>query len=366
MESDINRRLAQGFTLPANWYTDPFFFKLEQDRIFRKTWNYAGRLDQVQRPGDYFTAKIGSTPIVILRDETEKLRGYVNVCRHRGAEILPGRCSGNRKTLQCHYHAWTWDLDGQLKSAPRSNQETSFQKDHFPLIEIRVETLGPLIFACLDANAPNWKETLGTLPRDLIENQTPLQGLRLRGTSSFEVEANWKIIVENYLECYHCPIAHKSFSKVIDLTEYGITFQKWGSIQQGAAHPSTSFPSNQSKNGLYAYVWPAFMLNTYPGPALLSMNMVFPIHERRTLLLFELFMDDEISEKEAQEKITFINEVQAEDTVLCESVQRGMDADPAFQGRLILNQEKGIQHFQNLIYEALSKKDRLDSKTLPA
>jgi len=116
-QSSLLTSLEQGYTLPATWYTDPALFVREKARIFRQSWQYVGLLEQVENAGDFFTCTMGDVPIVVTRDESGKLRAFINVCRHRGSELVLQAC-GNRKTLQCHYHAWTYNLDGNLRSAP--------------------------------------------------------------------------------------------------------------------------------------------------------------------------------------------------------------------------------------------------------
>lgn len=111
----LYKALAQGRTLPAEWYTDPEQFEREAESIFAASWNHLGRVEQVAKPGDFLTGRVGKVPVVVVRDEAGTLRAYANVCGHRGSELVLEK-SGNRHTLQCHYHAWTWGLDGVLRS----------------------------------------------------------------------------------------------------------------------------------------------------------------------------------------------------------------------------------------------------------
>src|SRR5690348_16985912 len=131
--------LERGETLPATWYTDPSFYAREQERIFRRSWQYVGLTEQVVNAGDFFTARAGDVPIVITRDQRGALRGYVNVCRHRGSQLINTE-QGNRLTLQCAYHAWTYDLDGSLRSAPGMRDEPEFDKACYTLVPVQVET----------------------------------------------------------------------------------------------------------------------------------------------------------------------------------------------------------------------------------
>jgi phenylpropionate dioxygenase-like ring-hydroxylating dioxygenase large terminal subunit len=137
--------MADASTLPYDWYVDHGKFELELQRIFSRTWQYVGHASRVAAPGDFFTTHLGELPIVITRDENGDLHALRNVCCHRGAEVVLAP-DGNRKTLQCHYHAWSYGLDGRLVGAPRSGQEPGFRKEDFALRPLRLETYGPFIF----------------------------------------------------------------------------------------------------------------------------------------------------------------------------------------------------------------------------
>src|SRR5262249_38267835 len=132
----LARDLDRGVSLPASWYTDPDILARERERIFRHTWQYVGHASQVAAVGDYFTSEAGDVPGLVVRGPAG-LKAFVNVCRHRRHEVMSG--AGNRKSLQCPYHAWTYDLDGRLTAAPRSEHETGFCKEELPLVELRLD-----------------------------------------------------------------------------------------------------------------------------------------------------------------------------------------------------------------------------------
>ena len=154
--------LLAGATLPASWYSDPELLRLEHERIFNRSWQYAGVLEQVTAPGAFFTCRVGDVPIVVVRDRSGELRAFVNVCRHRGHEVAQG--CGQRETLQCPYHAWTYGLDGELRTAPRSDREPGFDRSEWSLLPAQVDTWGPLVFVNPDLAAAPLAETLGELP----------------------------------------------------------------------------------------------------------------------------------------------------------------------------------------------------------
>src|SRR5438094_334550 len=132
------RSLDDGATLPASWYSDGDVFAAEKKRIFNRSWQYVGHIASVAKSGDFFTTRLGEVPVVVVRDEDGTLRAFANVCRHRGSEVvLDG--AGNRKTLQCHYHGWTYNLDGTLRSAPRANEPACFRKEEISLVPLALE-----------------------------------------------------------------------------------------------------------------------------------------------------------------------------------------------------------------------------------
>jgi choline monooxygenase len=356
----LRASLEAGHTLPAAWYTDPKILKREQKRIFRRTWQYVGLAEHITRPGDFFTERIDDVPIVILRDEGGQLRAFVNVCRHRGSQLLPDGC-GNRKTLQCLYHAWTYNLDGSLRAAPGSKDEPGFKPDELGLLPIQIERWGPFLFVNLDPQAPPLSAVLGELPQLVAATGLPLDAIKRRVSCTYDIKANWKVVVDNYLECYHCPIAHKGFTDLIDLNDYHVTEYEYFSAQGGpvrqAAKDGNASPYDISAGvqaGFYAFLWPNFTLNIYPGPGNVSLNRFLPVDPQRTLAIYEYCFVDAVSAEEERDFVKFIDQVQDEDVVLCESVQRGLRSGYFDQGRLMLSRENGLRHFQKLVHRFLA------------
>ena len=200
--------LDRGESLPAGWYTEPAFVALEDERIFRKAWAYVGPLAELAEVGSYVTGEAGTVPVVVVRNE-RGLAGFVNVCRHRRHEVLSGR--GTATMLQCPYHAWTYDLEGRLKRAPRVGPTSGLRLEDLLLLPLRVETLGPFVFATLDAAAPALRDCYGAVLDRIAASGVPLDSLALFSREDWKARANWKAMLENYLECYHCPVArHRS------------------------------------------------------------------------------------------------------------------------------------------------------------
>lgn len=357
--NSLRASLEQGYTLPATWYTNPASFAREKARIFQRSWQYVGLIEQVAQPGDFFTCTLGDVPLVVTRDETGTLQALINVCRHRGSELVLQAC-GHRNTLQCHYHAWTYKLDGTLHSAPGMKYEPDFDKTQFSLYHAQIETWGPFIFVNPDPEAVPLKQVLGTLPQLLEATGLRVNDLKRRVRRTYEIAANWKIVVDNYLECYHCPVAHPSFSALIDVHNYTVNeyeyFSTQGAPKKETGQETALFDTTgEVKDGFYAYLWPNFTLNVYPGPGNLSLNLFLPIDTQKTLAIFDYCFVDAVTAEDCASFAAFIDQVQNEDTVLCESVQRGLNSGFFQQGRLMLQQEKALRHFQELVYRALAE-----------
>jgi phenylpropionate dioxygenase-like ring-hydroxylating dioxygenase large terminal subunit len=315
-------------TLPWEWYLSPDVLRTEQEQIFRDAWNYAGPAEWVGEPGARFPCRAGDVPIVVVRDRDRTLRAFVNVCRHRGSVIVSER--GKRETLQCPYHAWTYDLDGRLRSAPRSEREGSFDRDGLGLVPAGVAEWGPFVFVNADPEAAPLEEALGRVPQLLDSGGVDVDSLVFRERSTYSVAANWKIAVENYLECYHCAVAHPGFSKLVDVDPDAYVLEsedgRWS--QYGRA---------RSGDGMCQFhlVWPTLKVNVYPGLANLSLGPVWPEGPERTAGYLDYFFGAHVSDADAAELIAFDDQVGREDTALVESVQRGVRSRMIECGQLL-------------------------------
>jgi phenylpropionate dioxygenase-like ring-hydroxylating dioxygenase large terminal subunit len=221
--AEIRSRLDAGHTLPAELYHDPALYELEQQVIFRPMWHYVGVEQQLAKVGDYVTTEVAGIPIVVVRDEEERLRAHVNICRHRLHPVADG--SGNRKTLQCPYHGWTYGLSGCLRSAPRS-EESALDFAELALLPAHVASWRGIVFVSLEPDEP-LDAYIGGLPEVMDETHfewSVLADPSLYLYSRFEqrLACNWKVAWENALECYHCPIVHRdTFSQYYQVDAEG-------------------------------------------------------------------------------------------------------------------------------------------------
>jgi carnitine monooxygenase subunit len=359
---DLAAELEHGASLPASWYTDAGVAAWERERIFRRSWQYVGRTEQVRQTGDYFTGVVGDIPIVVVRS-AEEIRAFVNVCRHRRHEVISG--AGNCKVLQCPYHAWTYGLDGQLRAAPRSDHEPGFNRASLPLLPVRAETWGPFIFVDIAQEGPPLTRVLGELPSHIAGSGLRLEALRFRDRDEWTARANWKVMIENFLECYHCPVQHPGFTTVVDVAEdsYRLGAHEWFSsqiapVRRSALEGNGRKPAYDVRGAVtqaqYHYLWPNLTLSINPGHPNLSLDVWVPDGPDRTYGFSEHYFGPDVPEAMQREIIEFNRQVGREDDALTDSVQRGLRAGIPARGRLLTRSEHLVIHFQKLVLSALA------------
>lgn len=205
--------------LAARLYRDPEVLELEQKRIFARTWQLVGHVSQLPAEGSYLTTEAGVEPVLVLRDGEGELRAFRNVCRHRGSRLLSG--SGDcGKAIRCRYHGWTYRFDGRLIGVPEGRSIPGLDKPALGLFPARVEVLCGLVFVNLDIHATALAERVAGLPERL--QRYGLERLRIRPERATSQPANWKIVVDNYLEGYHVPIAHPGLMRLLDYKRYEV------------------------------------------------------------------------------------------------------------------------------------------------
>ncbi len=356
--------LSRGVTLPARWYTDPQFLELEKTKIFWQSWQPVGRLDKVQRPGDYFTADLLGEPLLVTRGLDGELRAFYNVCRHRAGPVAAGK--GNRKVLQCRYHGWTYGLDGRLLTTPEFEGVNDWRKEEAGLSSVRVETWGPFIFVNLDPAAAPLVETLGAIPAEVARAGFQIDQMRTVERRDYYVKCNWKVYIDNYLEGYHIPIAHPGLFREIDYEQYRVDTFRYYSSQYAPIRPlrPDQVPgrdrryvrTEEEAQALYYWVFPNFMLNFYPDN--MQINIILPVNHQETLTIFEWYFHEPGSGagwESMQQSIAFSDEVQHEDIQICETVQQGLRSRSYERGRFSVKRENGVHHFQALVHEFLTK-----------
>ena len=254
-------------------------------------------------------------------------RAFVNVCRHRGSVVAEG--AGNRKSLQCPYHAWTYGLDGRLRAAPRAD----FELDGVGLAPVRLERWGPFLFVNADADAEPLASTLGAVPEQVAELGVDVDALRFHHRAEWSVDANWKVVAENFLECYHCAVAHPASrrSSTCRRTRTGSRSASWHSTQLGPARDGGG-------RSQFHFVWPNTGINMFPGEPNLSIGPIASASPERTDRFLDYFFGADVEESWIAELLELDDAVGREDTALVERVQTGvasgaLDRRPAARRR---------------------------------
>lgn len=199
-------------TLPAHAYTDAAWFAREMDRVFAGMWIAAGRAGQLDHPGAFIRRDVAGASVLIVRGADGSIRAHHNVCRHRGTRLCTEASGTFSGSIQCPYHAWTYGLDGRLLAAPQMDEVEGFDRDAFPLSAVACETWDGHVFINLSSAPGALRDHLGELPARFAPYG--MQDLRLVHRIEYDVATNWKLVVQNYNECLHCPVIHPLLNRM--------------------------------------------------------------------------------------------------------------------------------------------------------
>jgi len=352
---------AKSWSLHTDCYTDPDFLALDQTAIFHKNWQFICHSEKLTQPGSYIATDIQGQSIVVCRDKYNTLRAFYNVCKHRGHELMSGE--GITNLITCPYHGWSYGLDGHLLKARRSELIDNFDAQNVCLSKIQVEVFCHLVFVNLDNNAPSLSTQTGELESEIMRYAPDINNLTFAHRLTYQIKANWKAVIDNFLECYHCPIAHRDFCSLVEMDTY--------KVKTHGIYSSHMAKAGRSNNTAYSiedasvtdhavwYLWPNTALMRYPGRGNFMVWRFYPSGPEETSEVFDFFLESSEPNEAEVESFRFIDEIlQPEDIGLVESVQRGMRT-PAFkQGRYLVDpdgsglSEHAVHHFHGLILEA--------------
>jgi choline monooxygenase len=346
--------LSQASTPPSAWYTRHEFYKLEKDTVFGSSWLLAARMDQLQSVGDYVACEIAGQPIVIVKTKAS-VQAFYNVCRHHAAQVMETG-QGCVKAMTCPYHGWSYHLDGSLIAAPLFEEVENFSKQAQGLTKIRTEIWESWVFICLDEGVPDLQDFLG----DLYHQLAPLNlsTMTFHKRVSYELDCNWKIYVDNYLDGgYHVPFLHKGLTSALDNRYYKVEVNSKYCLQ---SCPTKAAENDfaQVRKGLARYYWqyPNMMLNLYEG--IMGLTLVESLAVDKCRVIFEYYFDNNnpnITEEFKNNSVNVADKIQAEDVAICHSVQRGLASKGYETGRLSVKKEAGEHLFHRLLHQDFSK-----------
>ncbi len=345
--------LAEASTIPASWYIDARILELELRTVFGRSWQCAGRRDQLRSPGDYISCELpNSEPVVVVRGNDEVVRGFFNVCRHHAAAVVT-EPSGSARQLRCPYHGWTYSLEGELKGTPDFTGVCDFDRSANGLVALDCGGCEKWVFVKPDAGGLSLEDFLG---RDLLSQlqMLALDGLHWMERRSYTLDCNWKVFVDNYLDGgYHVPHLHKGLDSVLEYTDYMITngerfcLQSSPMVSEGAEERTLAV--RQGDRASYYWIYPNFMINCYGRT--MDTNLVIPRGLNRTEVIFDFYFSDvsETARAANLESIAVSEQIQDEDVSICASVQRGLRSRAYDAGRLSVRREAGEHLFHRLL-----------------
>ncbi|MBE9178947.1 aromatic ring-hydroxylating dioxygenase subunit alpha [Oculatella sp. LEGE 06141] len=354
--------IEQAQSFPAQMYTSETVYRLEQERIFNKAWLYAGHISQLEQPGSYFTLTLAEQPLVIVMDAEGQLRGFFNVCPHRAGPvaIAQGTCT----RLTCQYHAWTFDLHGELKAVPHMESAQNFNWSHYALKPIQVDTWGPFIFVNLDPNGEPLAAQLGKLP-DLFQRYN-FSKLAKVHSEDYYVDVNWKLYVENSSESYHVAMVHPSLDLFRNIHHIELETQHHSYLEYFPFLPNneshyltpglfiTGLNDRELNGSSVALVYPNFVLVVCPNFVLA--RMIDPQGLSKTHIRFDWLVPDTDAARSPANLTSVVglyDKVVNEDLQMLATVQQGMRSLSYLPGRLSPLLEVGTHRFQEIIMEYL-------------
>ncbi|WP_170555959.1 ring-hydroxylating oxygenase subunit alpha [Ruegeria conchae] len=358
---------SSSFSLRAEAYTDPAWHAVDLREIIAKTWQWVCHVEKLRKPGSFVTIEIAGQPVAVVRDREGVLRAFYNVCKHRAHQLLSGE--GNTTRIMCPYHAWVYKLDGQLVRAPHTENLNGFEPKEICLDEVQVEEFCGFVFVNLDREASPLSELSGDLETEIRHWAPDIEELTFAHRLTYDIKSNWKNVVDNFLECYHCPTAHKDFCELVDMDTYKVTTHGIYSSHMADAGNTTNSAYDVSnatvKTHAVWWLWPNTCIMRYPGRSSMIILNIIPAGPDRTLETYDFFLETKEPNEAEVETIRYLDEVlQVEDINIVESVQKGMNT-PAFDAGRIVNDPDGsgmsehaVHHFHGLVLDAYKRAAR--------
>ncbi len=355
---EVHADIRKASTIPSALYTDPALFARIREAVFARSWQLAADVDAVRTPRQVFPFAflegVIDEPLLLVRDDDDRLHCLSNVCTHRGNLVVeqPAVVPG----LRCRYHGRRFALDGTFQSMPEFAGVEGFPTECDNLHRVEFATWGRFVFASLEP-AMGFEELFGDIGRRL--GWLPVEQSMLDRTRSrdYLVRANWALYCDNYLEGFHIPFVHAGLNEALDYGAYRTELFRYGSLQVGIARggesvfepPPSSPDRGQAVAAYYWWLFPNLMLNFYPWG--LSINVVRPLAVDRTKVSYLTYVWDE--SKLGEGAGAELDRVEREDESIIESVQRGVRSRHYDRGRFSPAREQGVHHFHRLLAEWL-------------
>ncbi len=364
IRSGYDEDASRSCSLRKEAYVEPAWHAADLETIIARTWQWVCHVEKLREPGSYTTITIAGRPIAIVRDRPGVLRAFYNVCKHRAHELLSGE--GMITRIMCPYHAWVYGLDGRLVHARHTEDLPGFELNDICLSQVRVEEFCGFVYVNLDPGAVSLSEQSGDLESEIRHWAPDIDELTFGRRLTYDIRSNWKNVVDNFLECYHCPVAHKDFCELVDMDSYRVTTHGIYSSHMADAgnSPNAAYDVSNATVRTHAvwWLWPNTCLMRYPGRSSMIVLNIIPAAADRTLETYDFYLETPEPDETELGAIRYIDEVlQVEDINLVESVQRGMNTPAFTQGRIVHDtggsgqSEHAVHHFHGLVLDAYAR-----------
>jgi choline monooxygenase len=373
-------------SLPGVAYTDPELYEQELAVVFERAWILVGHVSELTEPGQYVTANVGREPVVVIRGQDGELRAMSNVCRHRASTILEG-VGRTRSVMRCPYHAWTYELNGQLAAAPSGQGFACLDRDLVALPQFRVGVAGGLVFCCVDPDQMPLEEMLGPVGPYL--EWLNISGLAVhhgpegaRWTEDFD--ENWKILADNYFEDYHVPVAHPTLVRLVDVKETvgdNNDWSEWSRVPyrdrpsrdprereyQSLLRRMPGMPEEFERSMGHVCIWPTTFMEIYPHHIDTWQLEPMGLLKTRATTMTMVHPDEDEQAKRARELMRELNvDIMGQDVEITTRVQRGVQAPSYHSGILNDEQEYSVIRFQQRLRELLPRIAELEASATGA
>jgi choline monooxygenase len=329
--------------LEPRYYVDPGLYERERQTIFRRQWQMLGPVSRLKQPADYLAVDVAGWKLFALRGHDGVLRGFHNVCRHRGARLL-AEGTGKCHMLRCPYHNWVYDQGGSLRKVPWFGEDPDFRLEDWPLKTAALSEWRGLLFISINAEI-SLIDQLGDLPEEL--EKFPLETYIAVEEQRFTMRNNWKTYTDNFVEGYHIPGIHPGFMKVIDFDNFE-TIPRNGLVRMTSPQKGGSI-----YGGKWLWMWPNWTLSVFPGG--MNTSRINPISVNLTEIIYDFYFADvsDESEKARRNTIDINCEIVREDFGICENTQNNYASGGYTPGPLSSRHEKSVAYFQTMVRSAL-------------
>ncbi|MFF5652095.1 aromatic ring-hydroxylating dioxygenase subunit alpha [Streptomyces collinus] len=365
-------------TLPGDHYTDPEIFRLEQEHIFESMWFCAARSSELSKPGAFRTVDVGRESVLLTRSRDGSVKAFFNVCRHRGAKLCTQESGEVKRAFQCPYHAWTYDLNGKLVAAPNLTKMPDIGRTEYGLASVAVREWLGYVWVCLAENPPPFEESVIA---DVVARLGDVESIERYDVESLEVgrrivydvRANWKLIIENFMECYHCATIHPELTEVLPEFADGYAAQfyvghgaEFGTDVQGFTVDGSEgldripgVTEEQDRRYYAITVRPQVFINLVPDHVIF--HRMFPVAVDRTIVECDwLYLKGVVeSGRDVSRSVELFDRVNRQDFDACERCQPAMNSRLYAKGGVLVPSEHHIGEFHDWVQDRLGTRANL-------